>query len=155
MRDNLDKKIDIRNRKIAEQVLNIQIPAYRVEAEIIDFFEIPPLKDTVASLQQCGETFFGFYLNEEMCGAISIKVEKNVIDIHRLIVNPNYFRKGIAKRLLDSIESMEGIETIKVTTGSKNTPAVNFYEGSGFNRGGEIILNERLSLTSFIKKVNK
>ena len=122
------KKIDITNSKLAKEVLNIQIPSYKVEAEIIDFYEIPPLNDTVETLQQCGETFFGYYLSEKLCGVISIKTEKNVMDIHRLIVHPKYFRKGIAKMLLDFIESnIEGIETIIVSTGSENTPATYFY----------------------------
>ncbi|UAL50567.1 MULTISPECIES: GNAT family N-acetyltransferase [Metabacillus] len=148
------KKIDITNPKFAEEVLNVQLPSYKVEAEIIDFYEIPPLKDTVETLLQCSETFFGYYISEELCGAISIKVEKDVMDIHRLIVHPNYFKKGIAKMLLDFIEShIEGIETIIVSTGSKNTPAVNFYEKNGFSKIGETRVNERLSLTSFKKKI--
>ena len=146
--------MDITNPKFAEEVLNIQIPSYKVEAEIIDYYEIPPLKDTVETLQQCGETIFGYYLSGELCGAISIKVENDVMDIHRLIVHPKYFRKGIAKMLLDFIESnLEGIETIIVSTGSKNTPAVNFYEKNGFSKIGETRVDELLSLTSFKKKI--
>lgn len=148
------KKIDITNPKFAKELLDVQIPSYKVEAEIIDFYEIPPLKDTVDTLQKCRETFFGYYLNEELCGAISIKVEKGVMDIIRLIVHPKHFRKGIAKMLLDFIENNEeGIETILVSTGSKNVPAVNFYEKNGFLKTEEIRVNERLSLTSFKKKI--
>ena len=73
------KIIDISNSKNAEDVLNIQIPSYKVEAEIIGSYEIPPLKDTVYTLQHCGETFFGFYENEELCGVISIKVDDDVL----------------------------------------------------------------------------
>ena len=51
MGESLDKKIDITNPKLAKDVLNIQIPSYKVEAEIIDFYEIPPLKDRVDTLQ--------------------------------------------------------------------------------------------------------
>lgn len=150
----LIKKMDISNSKFAKEVLNIQIPSYKVEAEIINFYDIPPLKDTVESLQECGETFFGYYLEEELCGAISIKVEKNVIDIHRLIVNPIHFRKGIAKKLLEFIESyFEDIETIIVSTGAKNAPAVNFYENNGFSKIGERSVNERLTLASFKKSL--
>jgi hypothetical protein len=32
-----------------------------VEANIIGSYAIPPLKDTVDKLQQCGESFFGYY----------------------------------------------------------------------------------------------
>ncbi|MCS1384528.1 GNAT family N-acetyltransferase [Lysinibacillus sphaericus] len=146
------KKVDITNLKLAEEVLNIQIPSYKIEAEIIDFYDIPPLKDTVYTLQQCGETFFGYYVKEELCGVISIKVENGIIDIHRLMVHPKHFKKGIAKILLDFIENAnEGFETIIVSTGSKNTPAVTFYLKNGFSKTEEISITERLSITSFKK----
>jgi ribosomal protein S18 acetylase RimI-like enzyme len=150
----LIKKIDITNPNLAEDVLKIQIPSYLVEAELIDFYEIPPLKDTVDTLQLCGETFYGYYLNDELSGVISIKVEKGIMDIHRLMVHPKHFRKGIAKLLLEFIESIEeNIETVIVSTGSKNTPAINFYEKSGFLITAETKVTERLSLTSFEKKI--
>lgn len=146
------KIIDISNSKNAEDVLNIQIPSYKVEAEIIGSYEIPPLKDTVYTLQHCGEAFFGYYENEELCGVISIKVDDDV-DIHRLIVHPNHFRKGIAQLLLNFIETKFQIETIKVATGSKNIPAVSFYKKNGFRNIKEVIVNEQLSLTFFEKKL--
>ncbi|MBK3495067.1 GNAT family N-acetyltransferase [Viridibacillus sp. YIM B01967] len=148
------RKIDITRPKCAEEVLNVQIPSYKVEAEITDFYDIPPLKDTVEKLQLCGETFYGYYISDELCGAVSIKVENDVMDIHRLIVHPKYFRKGIAQMLLDFIESnLEDIETIIVSTGSKNIPAVNFYEKNGFSKIGETRVNDRLSLTAFKKEI--
>lgn len=147
------KKIDISNIKNAVDVLNIQIPSYKVEAEIIGSYEIPPLKDTVHTLQLCGETFFGYYENEILCGAISIKVDDDEVDIHRLIVHPNHFRKGIAQSLLNFIETKFEVETIKVATGSKNTPAVRFYIKNGFQNIKELIVNEQLSLTFFEKKL--
>ncbi|MFP7254667.1 GNAT family N-acetyltransferase [Terribacillus goriensis] len=146
------KKIDIRNIKCAADVLNIQIPSYKVEAEIIGY-DIPPLKDTVYTLQHCGEDFFGFYENESLNGVISIKVDDDVVDIHRLIVHPNHFRKGIAQLLLNFIETKFQVETIKVATGSKNTPAVSFYKNNGFQNINEVLVNEQLSLTFFEKKL--
>lgn len=146
------KKIDITDPKVAIEVLFIQIPSYKVEAEIIGYYDIPPLRDTPEKLQQCGETFFGYYLEGVLCGVISIKVKNDVIDIHRLIVHPKYFRKGIAQMLLDYIESnIESIETIIVSTGSKNIPAVIFYEKNGFSKIEETKINEHLILTNFKK----
>lgn len=147
------KIIDISNRKNAADVLNIQIPSYKIEAEIIGSYEIPPLKDTVHTLQHCGEAFFGYYENEILCGVISIKVDDDEVDIHRLIVHPNHFRKGIAQLLLNFIETKFEVETIKVATASKNTPAVSFYKKNGFQNIKELIVNEQLSLTFFEKKL--
>lgn len=148
------KKIDITNPKVSKEVLNIQISSYKVEAEIIDYFDIPPLKDTVQSLQQCGETFFGYYLNKEICGVISLKAVGEIIDVHRLMVHPSHFRKGIAQKLLNFIEvQMKDFKVIAVSTGTKNTPAVTFYLKNGFIKTGEIRITEHLSLTSFKKKI--
>ena len=126
------KIIDISNSKNAEDVLNIQIPSYKVEAEIIGSYEIPPLKDTVYTLQHCGETFFGYYENEELCGVISIQIDDDDVHIHRLIVHPNHFRKGIAQLLLNFIETKFEIETIKVATGSKNIQQLVFIKRMDF-----------------------
>lgn len=147
------KKIDITNLKLAKEVLSVQLPSYQVEAELIDFYDIPPLKDTVSTLRRCGETFYGCYVDGELGGVISIKVEEGLIDIHRLMVHPKHFRKGIARRLLEFVESNgDGDETLIVSTGSKNAPAIYFYEKSGFVKTGEVKVMEGLSITSFEKK---
>ncbi|GAE36685.1 GNAT family N-acetyltransferase [Halalkalibacter akibai] len=145
--------INISNRKIAEDVLGIQIPSYKVEAEIIGSAEIPPLKDTVHTLQKCGEIFFGYYNNDELCGAIVIKVTNVDVDIHRLIVHPNHFRKGIAQLFLNFIESRFNVKTIRVATGTKNIPAVRLYRKNRFQISKEVAVNEQLSLTFFEKKL--
>ncbi|MFO1444150.1 GNAT family N-acetyltransferase [Bacillus sp. Bva_UNVM-123] len=147
------KIIDISLKDIARDVLNIQIPSYKVEAEIIGTDEIPPLKDTVETLQVCKETFFGYYEDKELCGAISLKIEDNVVDIHRLIVHPTHFRKGVAQKLLNYVSSNFESEKIIVATGSKNMPAVRFYEKNGFKKIREVTVNETLSLTFFEKKL--
>lgn len=149
----LIKIIDIRDRVNAKDVLNIQIPSYMVEAELIGTNEIPPLRDTVKSLQNCGEVFFGYFEDEDLCGAISLKIETNVADIHRLIVHPTHFRKRIAQKLLDFVINNYQVKKIKVATGSKNTPAVSFYLKNGFEIIKEVKVNENLSLTFFEKKL--
>lgn len=148
------KEIDMTNSKFANEVLNVQLLSYKVEAELIDFFELPPLKDTVESLQQSGEVFYGFYIKEELSGIISIKIEEGVMDIHRLFVHPKDFRKGIARKLLDFVQNIrKEFQTIIVSTGSKNTPAINFYKKNGFVQKKEIMVDEGLTLTMLEKKV--
>ncbi|MBE4907501.1 GNAT family N-acetyltransferase [Bacillus luteolus] len=146
--------IDITNSVVAKAVLDVQIPAYQVEAEIIQFYDLPPLKDTVESLTQCGETFIGFYIDGELCGVISYKIENTVIDIHRLVVHPRHFRKGIAKGLLEFVESsFNASYSLTVSTGAKNSPAITFYNKNGFTKTKEIPITEGLTIACFRKYI--
>jgi ribosomal protein S18 acetylase RimI-like enzyme len=44
---------------------------------------------------------------------------------------------------------------MKVSTGSKNTPAVQFYYKNGFQKIEEIVVDESLSISCFEKQLNK
>jgi ribosomal protein S18 acetylase RimI-like enzyme len=118
---------------------------------VIGYYNLPPLKDTIHSLQQCEETFFAYYLQEELCGIISFKLDRTEIDLHRLIVHPSHFRKGIAQKLLDFVENMYEVKSIRVMTGSKNTPAINFYLKNDFYKLQEVKIDEYLTLSYFRK----
>ncbi|RNB81029.1 GNAT family N-acetyltransferase [Brevibacillus fluminis] len=127
------RRMEIQNEAEAAEVLRIQIPSYQVEAELIGFADLPPLKDTVASLQACGETFYGYWVDGELAGAISYKREEDVLDIHRMIVHPAHFRKGIASQLVQYVLGQEqGLEKAIVATGAKNEPAKTLYLRHGF-----------------------
>ncbi len=146
------KKIDITNPKLAAEVLQVQIPSYKIEAQIIHYDEIPPLKDSIETLQQCGEQFYGYYTKDELSGVISFKIENRVLDINRLFVHPKQFKKGIAQKLLDFIQdSMTGFDKIIVSTGSENLPAIKLYLKNGFIKTKDRQITEHMSLTLFEK----
>lgn len=150
------EKLAIEHADMAKKVLDVQIPAYLVEAELIQFHEIPPLKDTVSSLQQCGESFYGYFAQGELAGAISYTRDGALLDIHRMIVHPDHFRKGIAQALLSHVQQTEtGVEKIVVSTGAANTPAKNLYEKNGFTVCGEIEIAPGVCLTLFEKYMDE
>ncbi|WP_059171036.1 GNAT family N-acetyltransferase [Bacillus sp. FJAT-27445] len=150
------RPIDITNQKEALDVLRIQLPSYQMEAELIDFHGIPALYDTAETLMKSGETFYGYYENGRLCGAISFKKENGVIDIHRLMVHPDHFRKGIARKLLHWLEQNNREEDrLIVSTGARNTPAVRFYEQNGFLKTGIDIIAGTLAVARFEKQRTK
>jgi phosphoglycolate phosphatase len=148
--------IDITKESGALKVLQLQHQSYRIEAKLIEFDELPPLRDTLADLQQSGETFYGFYEQNDLYGVISFKYNHGIFDIHRLMVHPDHFKRGIAKKLLHNLE-MQGKngESLVVSTGSKNTPAIDFYIKCGFEVNGEKEIIQGLWLTSFKKELIK
>lgn len=76
-------------------LLALQIASYRVEADLIGFEDIPPLKDGIQSIREAEETFYGYYVQEEnerkLVGAISYSREGCVVTICRMMVHPHFF----------------------------------------------------------------
>ncbi len=127
--------LDIRDNEIAEEIWALQHPAYRIEAELIGVADLPPLRDTVASIQACGETFLGCRdPNGELVGAISCEREKaGLYTICRVMVNPSNHRQGIGKMLMQRLLSDQSPEaTWTVTAEVRNHPAIALYEWFGF-----------------------
>lgn len=150
------KPIQIKLDHNAKMVLDVQIPSYLVEAELIQSHDLPPLRDTIVSLQQCDETFYGYFDDNSMqlLGAISYKIEDAVLDIHRLIVHPDSFRRGIANALLTYIQTL-AIDCTKiiVSTGAANVPAKELYLKHNFHAIGVIEVLPNLFITSFEKMI--
>lgn len=150
------------NKETAEQIRDVQIPAYRVEAELIGFDGIPALHETTEQLMQSGETFYGYRKDGKLAGVIACETAENEghavhegheghegheslerhtgqaahanqIQITRLVVHPDCFRQGIAGKLLRFVLALHGDGTrYAVHTGAKNRPAIQLYEKYGF-----------------------
>ena len=136
----------ILNEQTAKEIIRVQLPAYRIEAGIIGFDGIPQLQDTPARILGCGETFLGFRTSKEWAGFLSYEQNDSTLDICRLIVHPNYFRKGIARQLVMKAISAAGGKKVTVTTGLANIPALTLYESLGFKPYGETVIAPGVSL---------
>ncbi|MBD0384273.1 GNAT family N-acetyltransferase [Paenibacillus sp. WST5] len=137
-------------------LLSLQIASYRVEAELIGFDDIPPLKDGIASIREADETFYGYYVEEEgsniLAGAISFSLEGTIVTICRMMVHPKYFRRGIARSLLQYIlkeQQQSGASRFIVSTGTANAPAIQLYESFGFVQRRVFTVPPGVSLTTF------
>lgn len=144
-------KLNIKDNDIAEQIVKLQQEAYVIEAELIDFDDIPPLKDTLKDIKESDETFIGFYIAYELAGIIAYKQEEDTLDICRVAVLPKYFRKGIARQLIHFVENNNNAKKVIVSTGMLNTPAVELYLSLDFNKISDIKICEGLYITSFEK----
>ncbi|WP_223812074.1 N-acetyltransferase [Geobacillus sp. 46C-IIa] len=72
----------------------------------------------------------------------------------RLVVDLDWFRQGIASALLDFVIKQEpSVREIIATTGSRNAPAVRFYERHGFYATERIQTREEIELTTFVKEI--
>lgn len=145
------QQLNHKNEKTAQTMLAIQHPAYRIEAEMMGFHGIPQLTETLSDLQDSEETFIG-YSEEELRGFVSYREEEEAIDIYRLVVHPDHFRKGIARSLLTFLlKKYEGYNFI-VSTGSANVPGRKLYEAFGFEEQQEFEVAPGIYCTEFFRK---
>lgn len=124
---------DLANDELARELLAVQVAAYAVEAELLEYPQLPPLFETIDDLRCSGERFIVAKSEGRIVGATSIASSDSVLDICRMVVSPSHLRQGIASRLLAAVESLrEGGASITVSTGEDNIPAIRLYERHGF-----------------------
>ena len=146
------EKLNLQDTKVAKYVLELQLASYKIEADIIGFYEIPTLKDTIDSLKKCSEIFYGYFINDVLAGIISYKIIETVLDIHRVAIHPLFFKKGIASKLIHFIEGLEiNISKIIVCTGKDNLPAVTLYLKNGYKSIKDFEISKGIYLTEFEK----
>jgi ribosomal protein S18 acetylase RimI-like enzyme len=145
--------IDHKELSAAEEIVRLQKASYIIEAELINFMQIPPILEDPEDIINSTEIYYGYYLENNLAGIISYTIENDVLDICKVAVHPNYFKKGIATQLIKFIQQRPNIRSIIVSTGLKNTPAVNLYISQGFIKTAEHEVVEGLFIACFEKQV--
>ena len=132
-RMNSPVPLDLADEAIARSVLALQRETYAVEAALIGTDGIPQLTETLDELRAAGLGWLGTFDEAGLAGAVSWKVlDDGTVDIHRLVVAPRAFRRGVASALLDALDTRFPGRPILVSTGRDNGPAVELYRRRGF-----------------------
>ena len=119
---------------VAKRVLEIQHAAYAVEARLIGHDALLPLHETVTELRSQPLIFLGVSCDRILAGVLGYRRDADTVDIDRLAVDPMFFRRGLATRLLRELlfARERDATTFTVSTGLGNEPAVGLYERFGF-----------------------
>jgi len=126
------KKLQNHTLDVAEQIHSLFQLSYAVEAKLLKSDNFPPLKRPLESYLKNDTLFFAYLDNDEFVGIIEIKQGTNNTNINSLVVNPNYFRRGIARKLIAFVFSTFESESFTVETGLNNFPANELYKKLGF-----------------------
>ena len=82
--------------------------------------------------------FYGFIESESesesesLAAVIEVVIDKQILHIDSLTVDPDYFRKGIAKKLLNYALNEFNLSEAMVETAVLNSPAISLYKKYGF-----------------------
>ncbi|MBB5953507.1 ribosomal protein S18 acetylase RimI-like enzyme [Saccharothrix tamanrassetensis] len=126
--------LDLSDGAVARAVHRVGLRSYAVEAELIGSRAIPALHETVDGMCARPLRWLGTHVDGTLAGFVAWARVDGVLDVARLCVDPGFFRRGLARRLVRAVLA-EGGPAV-VATGAANAPAIALYEGLGFRRVG-------------------
>lgn len=118
--------------EVAQQVRAIFQVSYAVEADLLQAVDFPPLKRKISEFLTCEADFYGFSIEGVIAAVIEIKTDMKAIHIQSLVVDPYYFRRGIANKLMQFVLEKYKAHLFTVETGVLNIPAIQLYTKLGF-----------------------
>ncbi len=124
------------NHKVPETAANIRAvfqASYPVEAALLQAKEFPPLKRSIQDFLSSETEFYCYRKDGRMLAVMEIRERRHSTHIQSLVVDPKYFRQGIARQLINFVLNTYNNSLFTVETGAKNQPAISLYERSGFS----------------------
>lgn len=126
------RTIPHKEEKHASFIKSVFQVSYKVEAQMLKATNFPPLSRKLDSFMSSVNDFFGYYEEDTLVAVIEIKDELTHKHIQSLVVDPNHFRKGIGRKLVEYILTKHNTNLFTVETGKENKPARSLYESFGF-----------------------
>jgi ribosomal protein S18 acetylase RimI-like enzyme len=117
---------------MAEKIQIVFQASYKIEAKLLNATNFPPLQRTLENYIQSKTAFYGYSKNGELAAVAEMNTDNDFILIRSLVVHPDFFRRGIAGKLIEFIFDTFESNLFIVETGLANGPATKLYEKYGF-----------------------
>lgn len=140
--------IEKANKADLQEILDLQFLAYQSEAQLLNNFDIPPLKQTITEIEaELSEGIILKVLDEEnnIVGSVRGKVNGGTLYVGKLMVRPDRQGQGIGTILLKEIERICPQERYELFTSSKSQRNIQLYERSGYRVFTEKTISDNLS----------
>ncbi len=121
------------------EILALQYLAYQSEAVLLRNFSIPPLTQSLESVQEefSRGTILKAMEGEMILGSVRAYEQDGTVFIGKLIVHPSHQGKGIGSALLLAVEEVCPCARYELFTSSKSERNLRLYERLGYRRFAE------------------
>jgi len=147
-------KIDHKNAAMARKIYSIFQVSYAIEAKLLNTTDFPPLKRSSIDILNSDTDFYGLLDEKGFIGIIEIKRGNSTIHIQSLVVDPIFFRQGIAGKLPACVFETFNSNTYTVETGVDNLPAITLYKKFEFKEVKQWDTDHGVRKVEFIKMNN-
>ncbi|MBN1378307.1 MAG: GNAT family N-acetyltransferase [Gammaproteobacteria bacterium] len=150
----MNVKIKKTDKTDATEILALQKLVYLGEAEKYNDFTIPPLIQSLDEIKSELDSyvFLKAELKSLIVGSVRAHNLNDTWHIGRLIVHPDYQRKGIGGCLLLEIEKhLDHANRLEIFTGSDSLSTIRLYERYGYQKCRTERLSDRILLV-FMEK---
>ena len=125
-------RLDNANNAIAKHIFTVFQRSYKIEAQLIGTTVFPPLSRRIKDIENSTTQFYGFIENNCLAAVIEIAASQQQLEINSLTVDPDFFRKGIAGKLIGFTLANFKFTKAFVETAVVNLPAIELYRKHGF-----------------------
>lgn len=148
--------IQIANATDLPEILRLQKECYLEEAEIYQDFSIPPLVQSLESIEKDFEdqVFLKSVISGKIVGSVRATIHNKTCEIGRLIVDKTARNQGLGKQLMKAIEShSDSVERYELFTGHLSSRNLSFYKKLGYKQFKTDSVNSKLKLV-YLEKMN-
>jgi len=124
--------LDHNSGTVADEIYTVFQRSYAVEAGLVGVEDFPPLRRSAANIRTSKSQFLGERVDAKLAAAVEFLQDGDDLSIDSLVVHPDYFRRGLASRLLQALLANETWKCADVETAAANKPALLLYEKLGF-----------------------
>lgn len=117
------------------EILEIQKKAFLTEAELYQNFNIQPLTQTLEEMiEECkGKVVLRAVVGEKIVGSVRANMVEGNCWMNKLVVLPNYQRRGIGEKLIREIEAhFTEAKKFTLATGARSESNIRLYQKAGY-----------------------
>jgi ribosomal protein S18 acetylase RimI-like enzyme len=139
----------------AEEILFLQKLAYQSEVEIYNDFNIPPLVQSLESIQKdlADQFFLKVIMDGRIIGSVRAYAKEDTCYIGRLIVHPEFQNQGIGTKLMYEIEKIfNHCKRFELFTGDKSERNLYLYQKLGYQIYKKANITDQTTIVYLEKK---